>query len=509
MTDTDNNTTVPTESELSIGSSAPLEGSETRSIRAEPQLKTEASPEHSSPSITNPIDQSPSPDPAADTEQPHLSEPTPDTPVPEAEVLKPPIDNETHVGEISDLVSPILEEAGVPPATDTPPPPIEPPDKPMDIPDSSTSKNTQSKTLLWLIIPLIALALGLFILSVIYPDIIGILIRAGATLVSVIFLVFIILGVFIIFGLREEAAALMSLIFEGGVKYIDIAEQISKLWERFLEIVKEMILTISPIIAIFFAAMFYYLIVFSFRVVGVDSDLTVFTIILTIALASLTAFLSQMNVGSSSDDDSFKAQFGKRFGRVFVDGVEIAVLAIFLTMDMERLFFLPENLHGTIRAEAFDINFMERGFRSHAVTAAIRFAGAAVFVEIIRKIHRVVAATRKHYQLLKREIERRGIAIVTLQQSFEIIRHAARRAFRESIDDFTKFLGFTTVLIFAFFFFPVLKMLSLLVFNLTNLVWDILVPKRLSGKSSSEDLFSRILIKVLRLENPSTNSEST
>lgn len=367
---------------------------------------------------------------------------------------------------------------------------------------SSAPRNTQTQTVFWLTVPLCVAALGLFVLSIIYPDIVGMVIRAGTTIVFLIFALFIVLGIFIIFGLRKEAQTLLSLLFEGGVKYIDIAEHVSTLWERCVVLIKEMILAISPLLAVFLAILFYYLIMFSFRAIGVRSDITLFTIILTVILASITALLGQVSVNGTSNDTSFNAEFRKRFGRYFIDGVEIAVLVIFLTIDVEKLFFLPASLHGSIEAHAFGVDFMQRGFQSDAFPYTVKIAGVAVCIEIIRKIYRIITSGRFHYQRLKTEVEIRGIPIRTIQQTFEIIRHAARRAFKDSIDDMTKFLGFTTILVVAFFFFPVLKMLSLMCFNLANLSWDIIFSNRLTNNSSSEDLFSRILVKVLRLDTP-------
>jgi len=357
----------------------------------------------------------------------------------------------------------------------------------------------QFKTALWLFVPIIVGILGLFLLSTLYPQVVSVLLGAIVTLLGVIVVTFFVLGIFVIIGLREQARTLLSLIFEGGVKYIDFAQTISEIWEAALKIIKEFVLLVSPVLAGFLAILFYYLVMYVFRAVGSNSDLTLFTIILTIVLASITALLGQTRIGEPDDSGSFRSQFSLRFGRILIDGIEIATLLIFLTIDARHPFFLPKALHGEIRAEAFGMNFMQRGIVSDGIAATIRIAGAAVIVEIIRKIYRLVASVSQRYKLLKKEAKENGTPATSQQDIFELIRQAARSGFKDNLDDFTKFLGFTTILIFAFFFFPRLKLLSLLVFNISNLGWDLIFPQRVVKVSRSDDLLSRTLVHVFKL----------
>ena len=123
----------------------------------------------------------------------------------------------------------------------------------------------------------------------------------------------------------------------------------------------------------------------------------------------------------------------------------------------------------------------------------------AIFIDIVRKIYRIFAAAIIRHKEYKEYYESKGYNIETQQQSFDLIRISARRAFRDNLDDLTKFVAFTTVLIIGFFLFPRLKLLSLAVFNLTLLVWDIILPRRAVREAKSDDILSRIIAKVLRL----------
>ena len=73
------------------------------------------------------------------------------------------------------------------------------------------------------------------------------------------------------------------------------------------------------------------------------------------------------------------------------------------------------------------------------------------------------------------------------------------QTFKDNLDDLTKFVGYTTAIILVFLFFPRLKLVSLLVFNLTNLAWDIAFPKRAVKPIRSEDLLSRLIAKTFKM----------
>ena len=461
------------------------------------ELSPEAGPVHADPSVPEP---EPDDIQVIDTNSEIIRDLLPQTPEPNRPVAAP-VENEAEV-----------------PKTELPPAPPEdhpknissPPEATISEPDEKAASpvspvssfslfKAKHKTALWLFIPILLALLTGFILSTIYPEIISLMTRALVTIVIVIFIVFITLGILVVVGLRDQARSLLSLIFEGGVRYIDFAQTLSEIWETVIRIVQEFILLISPFLAVFLAAIFYYIVMFSFRAVGAHNDVTIFTIVMTIFLASITAGLGQIKIADSDSPASFKSQLSIRFSRVFIDSVEIAVLIIFLTIDANRLFFLPESLQKPIEAQAFGIDFMKRGITGDGFSTTFRIAGAAVFVEVIRKIYRVIFSTYSTFKKLRKEIEAEGRQFSSQKEAFQTLKRAAQLAFKDNIDDFMKFLGFTTILVVAFFLFPRLKLLSLLVFNLTNLAWDIIIPARATKKGRSEDLLSRTIAKVLRL----------
>lgn len=355
------------------------------------------------------------------------------------------------------------------------------------------------RTTLWLFVPILLATLAGFILSALYPEMVALISRALTTIIIVVFIIFIVIGVLIVIGLKDQARGLLSLIFEGGFRYINFAQSLSEIWETVVRIVQEFILLISPFFAIFLAIIFYYIAMFSFRAVGAHNDVTLFAIIMTILLSSITAGLGQIKIAEAEEATSFKSQLSIKFSRVFIDSIEIAVLVIFLTIDAKKLFFLPVSLQTPLQANMFGIDFMKRGITGAGFSTTFRIAGAAVFVEVVRKTYRIAVSVFTTYRSLHKANEENGRPTSSQKEAFDILRKALSIAFKKNVDDLMKFLGFTTILIIGFFLFPRLKLLSLLFFNLTSLAWDLIIPSRATRKARSEDLLSRSIAKVLKL----------
>jgi hypothetical protein len=316
--------------------------------------------------------------------------------------------------------------------------------------------------------------------------------------VLVVLVIFLLLGVFVIVGLRKEVKQIISLIFEGSVKYIDLVHALRSLWGSFIKIIQEIIIIISPLIAIFLAIVIYYAVMFLFHLVARNSDIAIFTVFITIVLACVNAILG-ISRSKEIDEKSFKGRLSLSFGRTFVDSIEVVTMVLFLTLDMKNPFFLPKYLHTPISAKMFGLDLMQRSITADNMKATLIIAGTAVMIEIFRKIYRIVAAAALRYKELRSRIPTDNLDATGPNSPFSILQQAIRMSFKDNLDDLTKFIGFTTILIIAFFFFPRLKLVSLIFYNATNLIWDIMYPQRTILKAKYDDLVSRILAKVFKL----------
>lgn len=374
-------------------------------------------------------------------------------------------------------------------------------------PPASTSKpdidvtpkvKSRFQTALWLFIPVLIIAAILFMMSFLYPETVSILLNGLIIFILIIFIAFVILGFFVIIGLRKQVKTIISLLFEGPVKYIEAVKAIKSLWETLVRIVQEIIITLSPAFAIFLGIVIYYLIMYIFRVVGKNSDVAIFTVVITVSLGCINALLGIARA-KEPDLKSFKGRLSQSFGRAFIDSVEVVTLVLFLTLDWRNPFFLPQSLHVPLRAEMFGIDLMKRGITGENVRTTFLIAGTAILIEIIRKIYRVIAAAAIRYKELRMNALSNGTLQPGSTHALTTLQQAIRISVKDNLDDLTKFLGFTTVLVIAFFFFPRLKLVSLMFYNLTSLVWDFIYPQRAIMKAKSEDLLSRVIAKVFKL----------
>lgn len=375
--------------------------------------------------------------------------------------------------------------------------------KPKEVPSAPTNdkpkKPRSSKPIaIWLALPLIVTVLILGIIGLIYPSTFTAILNFLGVLVLIIFVAFILLGIFVLLGLRKQVKDIFSLIFEGSVRYIDFAHALSTLWDAFIKLLKEVIIAVSPVFAIAIAIAIYYGIMYLFHTVALQYDIALLTIGITILMACTNAILGIYRT-KTIDEKSFAGRFSKAFTRTFIDAVEVVTMVLFLTIDLKNPFFLPAKLRSEMHAELFGFDLMKRGITADGLRTTLLIAGGAILIEIIRKIYRIVMTGIFQYRALRNAIHEGKSELDPRTNSFIILREATRVAFKDNLDDLTKFVGFTTILTIAFFFFPRLKLVSLLFFNLTSLTWDLLYPKRIMVKAKYDDLVSRVIAKVFRL----------
>jgi len=129
---------------------------------------------------------------------------------------------------------------------------------------------------------------------------------------------------------------------------------------------------------------------------------------------------------------------------------------------------------------------MIRGFTRDHLNWTINIVTVAIVSEIIRYGMRITALAKKYYASI---LELRRIVRIKL---------SVRMAFGNAKDDIVRFITFTTVLFSVFLIFPRLKLLSLAITSLTNLVIDLFFPERLVIVRG-EDLMNRVINKVFRL----------
>lgn len=359
-------------------------------------------------------------------------------------------------------------------------------------------KNTTKRTFKILLSVLMVLVIGI-IANILFPSFMSVVFNMIWVILLTIVIVFISLGVLVIMGLRKEAGKIIDVLFEGSLTLVDFVKFIKEVWKRFIVLLKEFLIFAAPFFAYIVNLIIYIALMYLYKGVGKDYDVTGLTFGLTIVLVTVVALINKPKKSNDEGGSSpWFLVFKERFRIGFSDGMEILLFLFFLTMDRENLFFLPESFRVPLRAQINDYDLMIKGFvYSDHLKTTINLIIIAVFTEIVRNIIRLIAAAIIYY---RKE---------TSDETEEIkwsdkLKIAIRQSFAEIKDDFVIFVTYTTFLLFVFLLFPRLKLLTLAIASVTALVLDVFMPSRVKPEPKT-DLIARVLIKVFRLNNKPRN----
>ncbi len=356
-------------------------------------------------------------------------------------------------------------------------------------------KNTTQRIFKILMGFLIVVILGI-VSNILFPTVMSIIFNIIWIVLLAIVIVFIFLGILVIVGLREEAGQILDVLLEGSLTLVDLIRFLKELYQRFVTVLKEFLIYAAPVFSYGLNLIIYIALMFLYKYIGKNNDVTALTFILTIVLITVVSFLTKPSdeVGSNAElaGSQWFTIFKKRIHESFADGMEILLFLFFLTMDSTNLFFLPESLNVPLKAELSGYDLMIRGFvyNNHLKITTILII-IATFTEIVRNALRIVVSARSHYQ---REVDLEHPNL----RFAERLKIAIRKSFQDAKDDFVKFITYTTFLLFVFILFPRLKLLTLAIASVTSLILDILMPSRVKP-SPRNDLISKVLTKVLRL----------
>lgn len=299
--------------------------------------------------------------------------------------------------------------------------------------------------------------------------------------------VFLVLGMLVVFGLRREVSKFLDIVLEGSLSIIDAIDLIKKIYNKFTALLIEFLFFIAPVLAISCSIFLYLILIYLYKSVGIKYNVTALTILITVLMMVLIALLNNPTENKLSADVWTK-QWAIRFKRFFADSFEIVIFVFFLTMDSTNLFFMPEGLNIPLRASLGNFNLMYKGANvRHQLNVTILLVTVAIVIEIIRNIIKIVAGAISYFN-----------QNVSVKNKTEIIKGSIRGSFADAKDDIVKFITFTTVLITVFLLFPRLKLFAMVVASTTGLALDILIPTRIHAKQS-KDLISRIIVKAFRL----------
>jgi hypothetical protein len=335
----------------------------------------------------------------------------------------------------------------------------------------------------------ILVGMGAFMsyMSVFFPTVFTAIVNFFWIMMLIAVAIFLVLGILVIVGLKDEVSSFLDVVLEGSLTILDAIEFIKKLYHQFIAVLKDFIYFITPIFAVWIAAILYLFILVLYKGVGRENDVTLMTAIITIAMVVAVGVLNRPGKESSMVTSWFQS-VRQRFKNFFSDAFEVVIFVFFLTMDSVNLFFLPKELNVPLRAQVGKYDLMLRGANAtNQLTVTVVLVTVAISLEIIRNIIRIVAMAFNYYAKLPKSDNRN-----------HRIKEAIRMSFGDAKDDLVKFITFTTVLILVFLIFPRLKLFAMVITSLTGLFLDFFIPGRLKMREGT-DLLSRILNRIFNL----------
>ena len=336
--------------------------------------------------------------------------------------------------------------------------------------------------LLYLAIFLILALLSFFFVNPLFMVVYQIL---RVTLIGLTTL-FIFLSILVFVGLRDQAVEIIKRVIDGSLTSIDIYEALKRFSRNALKKLKNLLKNLAPLYAFIINVYLYFLLIFLFKYVGSIFDVTIFTVVLTFLLVIATAFLTRP--GNRKDFDSFKDSFLANF----TDFFEITLFVFFLTIDSEKLFFLPKNLNTELVARIGDYDLMVRGINIYDnFNTTINIILFILIIEIARNALGFYLIARKYAEELEKSKTKLDESILKL---------SIKQSLYMNIDDIVKFITYITFVVFVFLFFPRLKLLAMAVASLGALVADFLFSDRLTATTEKkQDLLGKILARLFRL----------
>lgn len=299
---------------------------------------------------------------------------------------------------------------------------------------------------------------------------------------------FLLLGILIMIGLKEEVKKIIGVFVEGTLSIVDLINFFKKVIVFIIDSLKLLVFYLAPIIAYGIALAIYYGVIYFYKWVGKSYDVTYLTVGLTVILVLFTGLLNKRGK-ETGEPETWFTMIRKRFKHAFTDGIEISLFVFFLTMDSTQLFFLPKELNVPLRAEFLGIDLMPRGWEvGNNIRITFNIVIAAIVLEIVRFLIKIVAGGYEFYRNIKLYLGDQYKKVKTVGQ----IKWVLRQSFQANMDDIIKFITYTTFLIAVFLAFPRLKLVAMAVTSITSLVLDLLIKERLAIRRGN-DLFSRIV----------------
>jgi len=310
-------------------------------------------------------------------------------------------------------------------------------------------------------------------------------------------LVFLILGVLIMVGLKDQVKQILDIFVEGTLTIVNLADFIKLVWQYTVKMFQQVLYFMVPVFAYGLGAVIYFGLLLAYKWIGKTYDVTLFTIFLAAVMTFTIGFLNKpLKTSDKSTNPPWLKRIQLRFKDLFSDAIEVVLFVFFMTMDSTKLLFLPAGLGSVELHSAFNgYNFMTRGWHFDSeLKTTLTLVMVAVMLEVIRFVIRVIFDGFKFYKDINSYL---GEANQQMNGSSQI-KWSLRQSFEVHKDDSVRFITYTTFIIFVFLLFPRLKLLAMAVASISALILDIAMRERLVIKRG-HDLFSKLVSGIFHV----------
>jgi hypothetical protein len=358
------------------------------------------------------------------------------------------------------------------------------------------------KTLKKIIAGTVMFALFTLLMAFVYKPLFDLIVSVLWVIAFATTTILLIIGGLTIIGKHKEASKIIDLVVEGSVTAIDIYDFLKLLYKTFIQILKDAVLIMVPYFAYFVAVIVFLLILALYKFIGTKVDVTVPTILMTVTLTFLVGVMTRPKEPKPEPDVppkraqlvKFIKQVIASFNRSFIDGFEVAVFGLFLTIDSTNLFFLPDSLNKPLHATLAGHDIMVRGFSPTDASVMFKLVTLGIFIEIIRLGIKLLAEAINYYKNMNLQGAKFSEDDKTILAK-ALIRVVMARAKNQIL----RFSAFTSFMIFVFLMFPRLKLVALIATSATSLILDLMFRKRLTFRES-EDLLNRVFNRLLPIK---------
>ena len=236
------------------------------------------------------------------------------------------------------------------------------PTEPPGLSDNSTDPGRYSRFITGVVMLVILLVLVGGVLAITAPATFSAVINAFWLFMFCLVLLFLVLGVLIMVGLKNQVKQILDIFVEGTLSIVDIMNFFKLAFNFIIDVLKQAVYFLIPFVSYLLGALIYFVLLYAYKWVGKTYDVTLFTVVLATVLVVATGMLNRRSKAEGKVELEWGRKVQLRFKDLFGDALEIVLFVFFLTMDSKNLFFLPKELNIEIRAVFNDYNFMIGGW---------------------------------------------------------------------------------------------------------------------------------------------------